>query len=134
MQLSSTRATPQWERPRSLIVAFVHEGSTGTSSLDACRSRPRERRHDVSVHTPCSLLVVFCRRGRCGPAIAGTRALLVHVTRLRTQLASLVVQVTTGQMRPQEGESRIVERRQRPEGSLRAASEGPSRKIAIQSV
>ena len=57
--------------------------------------------HDVSVHAPCLLLV-----------IAGTQALLVHVTRLRTPLASLVVKVTTGQTRPQQGESRVVERRQ----------------------
>ena len=84
----------------------------GTSSLGACSSRPRERMHDVSVHAPCLLLVVFCRRGRGSPAIAGPRALLVHVTRLRTPLASLVVKVTTGQTMHQEGVSRVVERRQ----------------------
>ena len=44
-QLSSTKAPPQWERPRSLVVAFVHEGTMGTFfrclQLSSTRAQPR---------------------------------------------------------------------------------------------
>ena len=77
MQLSSTRATSQWERPRSLIIAFVHEGTMGTFSrclkLSSTRALPRcERPRSVltPVHHPSTR--TWRSRNRWNPGSSGS--------------------------------------------------------------
>ena len=74
-QLSSTRAPPQWGRPRSLIVAFVQEGTMGTffrclqlSSTRARRERPRSVL--TPVHHPSTM--TWRSRNRWNPGSSGS--------------------------------------------------------------